>query len=361
MFDPETLARDNIRRLRPYTSARSEFTGTAEIYIDANENPFGSPGDVSLNRYPDPLQRALKEKIAAKNGVKSEQIFVGNGSDEAIDLLFRIFCEPGRDKAVICTPTYGMYQVAADINDVRTIDVPLTAEFQLDAAAVVEASSAAKLVFICSPNNPTGNAVDRDEILRIAERFNGIVVVDEAYIDFSAAASLVEQLEGYPNLVVLQTFSKAWGMAGARVGLAFGNEKIIELFNRVKPPYNVNELSQKAAISALDGGAKVSKWIEQIIEQRASLRDRLAPMRITEKVYPSDSNFLLVKFSAADEIYEYLLGKGIVVRNRSRVPGCEGCLRLTVGTLEENEKLIAALTEFEQAVKTPSIKLESTI
>ncbi len=244
MFDPERLVRENIRRLKPYSSARDEFTGSAEVYLDANENAFGSPIDQQINRYPDPLQTAVKEKIAASKGIKSEQIFLGNGSDEAIDLLFRIFCEPGRDTCIICPPTYGMYKVAADINDVAVKEIPLTADFQLDVPGTEKnIVLSTKLIFICSPNNPTGNSMQREDILKLADRFSGLVVVDEAYIDFSSESSLINEIGDHPNLVVLQTFSKAWGLAAARVGMAVAVESIIKLFNRTKPPYNVSSLA----------------------------------------------------------------------------------------------------------------------
>jgi histidinol-phosphate aminotransferase len=350
MLDPEMLARPNIQRLKPYSSARSEFGGSAEVYLDANENAFGSPTETQLHRYPDPLQRTVKERLAAVKGVTSDQIFVGNGSDEAIDLLFRIFCEPGRDQAIICPPTYGMYKVAADINDITVREIPLIGDFQLDAAAIVGAASeAAKLVFICSPNNPTGNVMNREDVLMIAENFPGIVVVDEAYIDFAPERSLISEIGGFPNLVVLQTFSKAWGMAGARVGLAFGNPKLIELFNRVKPPYNVSRLAQDAILDALENGGTVDKWVTQIREQRSSLRGSLADLEIVETVYPSDANFLLVKFGAPESVYNFLLSENIVVRDRSNVVRCERCLRITVGTPEENSALIASLRRCEKS------------
>lgn len=353
-FDPESLARENIRRLKPYSSARDEFSGAAEVYLDANENAFGSPLEQQINRYPDPMQKALKETIAASKSVKAEQIFVGNGSDEAIDLLFRIFCEPGRDACIICPPTYGMYKVAADINDVGTKEIPLTADFQVNIPHIQkEADPATKLIFICSPNNPTGNSMDRHDILRLAEGFNGIVVVDEAYIDFSPARSLIEQIERYPNLIILQTFSKAWGMAAARVGTAFAGESIARLFNRTKPPYNVSSLAQDAVLAALQNEVQVNEWIEQIIEQRTVLSDSLGQLSRVEKVYPSDANFVLVRVTDAAGTYRFLLEQKIVVRDRSNVVLCEGCLRITVGTPEENRKLIGALEKFEQKTHFP--------
>jgi len=350
MFELDKLVRENIRRLKPYTSARDEFTGSADVYLDANENAFGSPSDEPLNRYPDPLQRELKDRLASLKRIKAGQIFVGNGSDEAIDLLFRIFAEPGRDAAVICPPTYGMYEVAANINGVETVAVPLTRDFQLDAAAVLKASGNAKLIFICSPNNPSGNAMDRGEIIRIAQNFDGIVVVDEAYADFSEQESMLAEVGNIPNIVVLQTFSKAWGLAGARVGLAYAGEEIIDLFTRVKPPYNVSTLSQRAAISAITQWPTVADRVSRIRDERSLLATSLNELEIVETVYPSDANFLLVKVAGADDVYEFLLGKGIVVRNRSRVVGCESCLRITVGTPDENLRLLSALGEYTTPV-----------
>ena len=348
MFDPELLARENIRRLKPYSSARDEFTGTAEVYLDANENAFGSPIDQQINRYPDPLQTAVKEKIAASKGIKSEQIFVGNGSDEAIDLLFRIFCEPGRASCIICPPTYGMYKVAADINDVAVKNIPLTADFHLDVPGIEKAvDSTTKVIFICSPNNPTGNSMRREHILEIADSFSGIVIVDEAYIDFSPEGSLTDEIGNHPNLVVLQTFSKAWGLAAARVGMAFANEKIIKLFNRTKPPYNVSSLAQNAILDAMKNEAQVEKWTGHIVEQRAILSNLLKDMNCVEIVYQSDANFLLVNFINAIQVYRFLIDEKIVVRDRSNITLCEGCLRITVGTPDENKRLIKALKKFE--------------
>ncbi len=345
IFDPEDLVRENIRRLVPYSSARHEFGGSAEVYLDANENAFGSPIETQLNRYPDPMQTELKQKIAALKGVNSSRIFIGNGSDEAIDLLFRIFCTPGRDEVVICPPTYGMYRVAADINDVLTTEIPLTDNFQLNTERIKQITTA-KLIFICSPNNPTGNNIDRRDILEIAKNFHGIVVVDEAYIDFSAERSLIDEIDDLPNIVILQTMSKAWGLAGARVGLAFADEWIIELFNRVKPPYNVSQMAQDTALDGLKAGAKVKDRVRQIIEQRRILTDSLNGLEYVKKVYPSDANFLLVNVSDAPAVYRFLLDNKIVVRDRSNVRLCEGCLRITVGTSEENARLVNALEHY---------------
>lgn len=339
-FDLNNLVRENIRRLKPYSSARSEFAGTAEVYLDANENAFGN----GYNRYPDPLQKELKARISEMNGVARSQIFVGNGSDEAIDLLFRIFCEPGKDECIVCPPTYGMYQVSADINDVAVKEVPLTPEFQLDVEAIRHSVSAStKLIFICSPNNPTGNVMRRDDVIRIAESFDGIVVIDEAYIHFAEASSFISELPRHPNIVVLQTFSKAWAMAGLRVGLAFASEGIVELMNRVKPPYNVSGIAQRAVVEALEDRRRINRWIEETIAERSSLADALVGFSFVEKIYPSDANFLLVKTKDANAIYQSLVNERIVVRNRSSVELCEGCLRITVGTLDENLRLVQSL------------------
>jgi len=347
MIELNRLVRENIRRLAPYSSARHEFAGSAEIFLDANENAFGSPIEPKRNRYPDPLQTAVKESVAKIKGVSPSQIFIGNGSDEAIDLLFRIFCEPGRDSCIICPPTYGMYQVAADINDVKAVEVQLTAEYQLDVAAIKSAfTERTKLLFICSPNNPTGNAMRRSDILDLASSFDGIVVVDEAYIDFSSEPSLISDLADYPNLVVLQTFSKAWGMAGARVGLALASEEIIDLLNRVKPPYNVSQLSQTAVIKALSRRDQVAAWIRETLSQRRSLQGSLEEFDFVDRIYPSDANFLLVKVNDANAVYRHLVRSKIVVRNRTNVALCEGCLRITIGTAEENVRLIRALELF---------------
>ncbi|MEO7673335.1 MAG: histidinol-phosphate transaminase [Pyrinomonadaceae bacterium] len=348
-IDPESLARKNIRRLKPYSSARGEFSGTADVYLDANENAFGSPIEQQLNRYPDPLQMKLKEKIAESKGVTVEQIFIGNGSDEAIDLLFRIFCEPGTDACVICPPTYGMYKVAADINDVVVTEVPLNSDFQLDVPEIRKAEGRSmKLIFVCSPNNPTGNSINRVDILRLAKTFDGIVVVDEAYIHFSRESSLIDEIDDHPNFVVLQTFSKAWGLAAARVGMAFADERIIKLFNRVKPPYNISALAQNAALDALGNDVQVDEWVRMISEERVVLTDSLKRLDVVERVYPSDANFVLVKVADASAAYKFLLEQRIVVRDRSNVTMCEGCLRITVGTSEENARVVEALKKFEQ-------------
>jgi histidinol-phosphate aminotransferase len=343
-FDLEKLVRENVKNLTPYSSARKEFSGAAQIFLDANENSYGSPLAENYNRYPDPLQMEIKAKIAVWNEVKPEQIFVGNGSDEAIDLLFRIFCEPDFDEVIICPPTYGMYKVSADINSVRVKETYLKSGFQLNVQSIKEdIDETTKLIFVCSPNNPTGNSMRREAILKIAGGFRGIVVVDEAYIHFSPEKSLIEEIRNFPNLVVLQTFSKAWGLAGLRVGLAFADEKIIELFNRVKPPYNVSQIAQKAILQAFENKSKVEENIAEIVAEREKLIKNLREFSFVTKIYPSDANFILIKTLNADSIYEFLLGEKIVVRNRSRVKLCAGCLRITIGTPDENELLLNSL------------------
>jgi histidinol-phosphate aminotransferase len=347
MFNLQKLVRENIKRLTPYSSARKEFAGAAQIFLDANENSFGSPLPCAFNRYPDPLQMKIKAKVAEINRVETSEIFIGNGSDEAIDLLFRIFCEPQRESVLICPPTYGMYEVSAAINDVAVKRANLTKDFQLDFAAIENAINAnTKLLFICSPNNPTGNSFARREILKLAKNFGGIVVVDEAYIHFSSQKSLVDEINNYPNLVVLQTFSKAWGLAGLRVGLAFASAEIIALFNKVKPPYNVSEIAQEAILKALENRAAVKKTIADIIAEREKLIECLRRFSFVKKIHPTDANFVLVKTTDANAIYRFLLDEKIVVRNRTNVELCEGCLRITVGIPQENEILIDRLKTF---------------
>ncbi|MGH9820238.1 MAG: histidinol-phosphate transaminase [Pyrinomonadaceae bacterium] len=350
-FELNKLVRENIQTLAAYSTARSEFNDSAEVWLDANENGFGSPLERNYNRYPDPLQIAIKQKLAELNGVNPDEIFVGNGSDEAIDLAFRIFCSPGVDNAVICPPTYGMYEVSANINDVAIKRVSLTADFDLDTNAVREAIDAnTKLIFLCSPNNPTGNLVNREPILEIARNFNGIVILDEAYIHFSKSESLVSEIHDLPNLIVLQTFSKAWGLAGLRVGLAFAAKETIAVFNKIKPPYNVSQIAQERVLSALDNVSQVAEIVAQIVREREILAKRLSEFSFVERVYPSDANFLLVKTSDANGLYEHLVRRKIVVRNRSNILLCEGCLRITVGTPQENGALLEALVKYEKGI-----------
>jgi histidinol-phosphate aminotransferase len=351
MFCWENLVRQNIKRLKPYSSARKEFSGTAEIFLDANENSFGSPLAASYNRYPDPLQSAIKEKIADLNNVLVSEIFIGNGSDEAIDLLFRIFCRPQIDNVVICPPTYGMYEVSAEINDVEKRRAPLTEGFQLDperVKGVIDRNT--KLIFVCSPNNPSGNLISREAVLDLAKSFNGIIVVDEAYIHFSNERSLVAEIRDVPNLVVLQTFSKAWGLAGLRVGLAFANEKIIEFFNNVKPPYNVCQAAQELILKALENESQMRANVSAIIRERGDLVNSLGGFSFVKKIYPTDANFVLVRTDDADRIYEFLLNQRIVVRNRNNVELCEGCLRITAGTPDQNAALLNALKSYEESI-----------
>lgn len=350
-FDLQRLVRPNIRRLKPYSSARSEFSGKADVFLDANENAFGSPAGDGYNRYPDPLQTELKTRIAAMIGVPPSQVFVGNGSDEAIDLMFRIFCEPSVDEVIICPPTYGMYKVSADINDAVVKEVNLAGDFELNVPGILEAiTPRTKLIFICSPNNPTGNPMDQESILEIARNFNGVLVIDEAYIHFANADSFVGELGTLANVVVLQTFSKAWGMAGLRVGLAIADEQIIDLINRVKPPYNVSAIAQRTVLEALDKGDIVRERIQQTLLARARMVRELSGLKAVTTIYPTDANFVLVRFDDPKAIYEQLIDRGIVVRDRSSVVLCEGCLRITVGTTSENDRLIEALRRFETGV-----------
>jgi histidinol-phosphate aminotransferase len=351
MFDLEKIVRENIKRLTPYSSARKEFSGRASVFLDANENSFGSPIEEDFSRYPDPLQTEIKEILARWNDVKSAEIFVGNGSDEAIDLLFRIFCEPKVDNALICPPTYGMYQVSAEINDVKIKRANLTEDFQLDLAAINSTiDEFTKLLFICSPNNPTGNSLKRGDVLQLVQNFTGIVVVDEAYIHFSNEESLISELKNFPNLVVLQTLSKAWGLAGLRIGFAFANEAIIQLMNKVKPPYNISSIAQKSVLEALKEKTSVEKTITKIISEREKLIAELSKFKIITKIYQTDANFVLVKTLDANSIYKFLLENEIVVRNRNNVELCEGCLRLTIGTEEENAKLLESLKKYEKSI-----------
>ncbi|SMB99804.1 histidinol phosphate aminotransferase apoenzyme [Hymenobacter roseosalivarius DSM 11622] len=347
-MDLESLVRPNIRAMKPYSSARDEFQGDAQVMLDANENSLGSAGPATFNRYPDPQQRAVKAELAQLKNVAGGQIFLGNGSDEAIDLLVRLTCIPGQDSILILPPTYGMYEVAANLNDVAIQRLPLTADFQLSAEIVAGIiASDAKLVFICSPNNPTGNLLHAAAIEEILRGFRGLVVVDEAYADFAAAPSWTTRLAEFPNLVILQTFSKAWGLAGLRLGMAFASPEIIGYLNKIKPPYNVSEATQQHALAALAAGGHFDNLRNDLLVGRQWLAERLPALAIVERVFPSDANFLLVRFRPdATAVYEYLLNRGIVVRNRTTQPGCAGTLRLTVGTPAENGQLLTALREF---------------
>lgn len=348
MFDINNILRENIKRLVPYSSARDEYQGEASIFLDANENAFGSPLDQQFNRYPDPLQYDLKKRITEIKGVPPRNIFIGNGSDEAIDILFRSFCNPGVDNVVLVPPTYGMYEVSANINDIETRKVNLTEDYQLNVEGIAEAvDKNTKLIFICSPNNPTGNSINRDDIQTVLANFRGIVVVDEAYINFSRQKSFIQELTEYANLVVMQTLSKAWGLAGLRVGMAFASEEIIEVMNKVKPPYNVNESSQQLALAALTNVGQVNEWIKETLAQRDRLVLALKDLEFVVDIYPSDANFILVKTTNANGIYDFLVKQGIIVRNRSKVELCEGCLRITVGTPDENTTLLQTLQNYK--------------
>ena len=340
----DELLRSNIKGLKPYSSARDEFTGTASVYLDANENPFNQP----YNRYPDPYQRNLKAKIAPIKGVEVDQIFLGNGSDEPIDLLFRAFCEPGMDNVVSIDPTYGMYQVAADINNIEVRKVLLIEDFQLDVDALLAAADGnSKLLFLCSPNNPTGNCFKEDDIVTLIKEFDGIVVLDEAYIDFAPEKSLLKRIDEFANLVVLQTFSKAWGMAGIRLGMAFASSPIIKVLSSIKYPYNINILTQEKASELLDKEEDKKQWVETLLEERAQMNNDLQQFSFVQKIYPSDANYLLVKVDEAKGLYNYLVNAEIIIRDRSSVALCAGCLRITVGTSEENKQLMKALKSYQ--------------
>ncbi|RYE11519.1 MAG: histidinol-phosphate transaminase [Sphingobacteriaceae bacterium] len=346
-FNLQNLLRENIKTLQPYSSARDEFQGEASIFLDANENAYGSPLEDNFNRYPDPLQLAVKQKITSIKGVPPRNIFLGNGSDEAIDILFRSFCRPGVDNVILVPPTYGMYQVSANINDISVQNIPLTTEYQLNMEEIAEAINPnTKLIFVCSPNNPTGNSINREDIETLLANFNGIVVVDEAYINYSRQKSFIQELTEYGNLVVLQTLSKAWGLAGLRIGMAFASEEIIEVFNRVKPPYNINEASQKLALQALENVEQVNGWIKETLAERDKLVLGLKNLNFVLDIFPSDANFILVKTVSPREIYQFLVERGIIVRDRSKVELCEGCLRITVGTPAENSQLLTVLEGF---------------
>jgi len=347
-FNLNSLIRENIKNLKPYSSARHEFTGKASVFLDANENAYGSPVPESYNRYPDPLQWQLKFQLAKIKGVPAENIFIGNGSDEIIDLAFRIFCEPKKDNVIICPPTYGMYQVSANINDVAIKKVNLTSNFELDVEGIMNATdSNTKLLFVCSPNNPTGNNMNRNDVEVLLNNFPGIIIIDEAYINFSKQKTFIQELTEYPNLIVMQTLSKAWGLAALRLGLGFASMDIIDIFNKVKPPYNINEASQQIAIDALEETATVNNWIKEVVQQKELLASELGKLSFVKKIYPSDANFILIKVSDADATYQYLAEKEIVVRNRTKEVFCENCLRITVGTPEENENLLSTLKNYQ--------------
>ncbi len=346
------MVRDNIWNIKPYSSARSEFSGSAEVLLDANENYRDFLGGLGRNRYPDPLQKSVKQKISEVFGIDSERVFLGNGSDEAIDLLYRAFAEPGVDRAVIMPPTYGVYSVFAHLNDVQLVQVGLTSEFQLDLpaidACVADNPKGLKLLFICSPNNPTGNDIPLEDIEHVLRTFPGIVVVDEAYQDFSFRISAESLLDSYENLVILRTLSKAWGLANVRLGMAFASPQIIEVLTNIKYPYNLSGPAQETALAALEKKDEVSRGIEEIQKARSVLSTTLENISYVERVYPSAANFLLVKVSDATRLYEELKQRGIIIRNRTHEPGCEECVRITVGSQEENNRLLEAMASLEE-------------
>ncbi len=341
----QELTRPNIWNLAPYSSARNEYAGReARVFLDANENPYNAP----YNRYPDPLQLELKAAISKVKGVPVENIFLGNGSDEPIDLVYRCFCQPGVDNVVAIEPTYGMYKVCADINDTEYRPVLLDEYYQITAGKLLAAKdSHTKLIWICSPNNPTGNNIVREEIVKTIEGFEGIVIVDEAYSDFSAQKTLRSELAKYPNLIVLNTMSKAWGCAAIRLGMAFASQEIVEIFNKVKYPYNVNLLTQQQALEALKDPFEVDKWVKLLLEERSRMMDAFKVLPICQEVFPTDANFFLARMTDAKRIYDYLVDRGIIVRNRNKVQLCQNCLRITIGTKTENGELIAALRQYQ--------------
>lgn len=347
-FNITKLVRPNIRDLVPYSSARDEYSGSASVFLDANENPYNPP----LNRYPDPYQKELKKAIARVKGAEVKNLFLGNGSDEGIDLLFRVLCEPGLDNVITVEPTYGMYRVSARINNVEQRSVLLSRDFDLDPAAVIGAvNKRTKMIFLCSPNNPTANSLDRQAILEIIRETDCMVVVDEAYIDFSTRESLLSLIPGMENLVVLQTLSKAWGMAGIRLGMVFAHEELVGYLSRVKYPYNINALSMETALKSMEIHETRATWVKEVLRERVKLEDRLGSFSFVKQVFPSDANFLLVKMEDPARVHAYLMNSGIIVRNRSSEPLCEGCLRITVGTEAENMTLLEALMNYGQTKK----------
>lgn len=347
MVNIQNLLRDNIKNLKPYSSARDEYSGEVGVFLDANENSYGSIPEGDFNRYPDPMQNKVKNILSEIKNINVENIFVGNGSDEAIDLLIRAFCEPGKDKIIIMPPTYGMYKVAADVNDVDIIEVPLTSNFEIAEKSVISMiDEKTKIIFICSPNNPSGNILNTDSIRNILNSFNGLVVIDEAYIDFAKKESWITELSDFNNLVILQTFSKAWGLANIRVGNAFADKEIITVLNKIKYPYNVNGVSQSLIIKALECDSNKDKLVSILILERDKLARTLISISFIDEVFPSDANFLLARVRNATSVYEYLLTEKIIVRNRSNMIHCNECLRFTVGTEQENDKLIEALKKY---------------
>lgn len=346
-FSLDKMLRNNVKKLIPYSSARSEFEGDAQVFLDANENSLGSVLNNNFHRYPDPLQKKLKQKLSSIKNVPAEHIFVGNGSDEAIDLLIRAFCNPGVDNILIFPPTYGMYEVSAEINDVAINKVLLTENYQLDIENINRTINAnTKIIFVCSPNNPTGNLLNTKNIEWLINNFNSIVVIDEAYIDFAGIESWTKRLNEFPNLVVLQTLSKAWGLAGLRIGFAYASKEIIDVFNKIKPPYNISEATQQLALKALQNEKEAKQKTCVLIQQKERLLNDFKKLGFINKIYPSNANFILVKVDNANDLYKYLLNQKIVVRNRSSQPLCENSLRITVGTPEENDTLLTALKAY---------------
>jgi histidinol-phosphate aminotransferase len=347
-IDINKLVRENIKKLKPYSSARSEFSGMARVFLDANENSYGSPLTKWYNRYPDPLQWEVKKKISTIKNVPAESMLLGNGSDECIDLLIRAFCNPQEDSILICPPTYGMYEVYANINDVKVIEVPLLPDFSLNLEGIEAAiEEKTKIIFICSPNNPTGNSFEREDVEIILNNFEGLVVVDEAYINYSRHRSFLSELKEYPNLVVMQTFSKAWGLAALRLGITYASEEIIGVLNKIKPPYNINQSTQDLVLKALENLEDVNAMIRETVREREDLVKKLGVLSFVQKIYPSDANFILVRVEDANKVYNFLKEKGIIVRNRNNVILCEGCIRITVGTEKENNELVEVLNTFQ--------------
>lgn len=343
-FDLNTILRENVKKLVPYSSARDEFTGKGSVFLDANENPFEN----GVNRYPDPLQRSLKDRLSELKSIASENMILGNGSDEVIDLLFRAFCEPNKDNVIICTPTYGMYEVAAGINAVEIKEVSLDNNFQPNVEEVLSATDAqTKMLFLCSPNNPTANVMEADRVVDLLDKFSGIVIVDEAYVDFAPEKSFADKLAAYPNLVILQTLSKAWGMAGIRLGIGMASIDIVGYLNRIKPPYNVNGLSQNMALDLLKNEDSYNKQVDCIIKEREKLSDFLNSLTCVNEVFQSDANFLLVRVNDARGMYDFLLNEEIIIRDRSKIESLEGCVRISIGTSTENEILKETLTRFD--------------
>ena len=354
-IDITSLIRDNVRRMKKYASARDEFSGKAKVFLDANENSFGSPADKKLNRYPDPLQKQLRDKISAYKGLSSPQrLFLGNGSDEAIDLILRAFCEPKSDSLMLLPPTYGMYSVAANVNDVKIIEVPLKPDFSLDVSNIIDVAEKEKpkVIFICSPNNPSANVYDAKDVEKLLEQVESLVIVDEAYIHFADSPSWVERLDEFKNLIVLQTFSKAWGLAGARLGMAFADPQIIEVLNKIKYPYNISDCAAGTVMNALEDIDRKENMVSRIKAERSYLMNRFGEIKIVKEVLPSQANFFLARFDDPDAVYSFLTEEGIVVRNRSNQLHCEGCLRITIGTREQNDLLCDVLNKYSEKVSS---------